>query len=416
MQFWRIRVLFFILLLGTQAHAALKVEIESDCALLINANNGKVLFAKNASQPMYPASCTKVAFALYAIKHHQRLFNQKLICSRNATKSLPESQKSRNNFNNVPSYVLETDASHMGLKVGEEMSFYNLLKASMVVSADDASNMIAETMGEGSIEKCVQDVNFYLTRIGCKNTHFTNPHGLHHPDHVTTAYDLALICREAMKEPLFAEMAKMTFFQRPKTNKQQAVTLRQTNRLLNKSSPFYYPYAAGIKTGYHRRAGHCLTAQAEKNGRNLISVILHGGKDQRFHDTKKLFDTAFQESIVKRAFFSPGPQSFERVLEEASSPIKTITKEPLTYSFYPSEEPAVSCQLVWQEVTIPLKKDSRVGELQLFVDGALYQKTELFAAHDVELNFWSAMRQHLNPSVLIGLIALIALLMLKRRR
>ncbi len=417
MQFWMRGILFFIFLVGNQGQAGLDVDVKSDSALLINSITGKVLFEKNTSQLMYPASCTKIAFALYAIKYHQALFNEKLICSQNTIKSMPESQKSKNNFADTPSYILETDAAHMGLKLGEEMSFYDILEATMVVSADDASNMLAEAMGQGSIEKCVQDVNSYLTSIGCKNTHFKNPHGLHHPDHVTTAHDLALMCQEAMKEPLFAKMVTKTSFERPKTNKQQPVVLKQTNRLLIKSSPFYYSAAVGIKTGYHRRAGYCLCAQAEKNGRTLISIILHGStKEERFQDTIRLFDAAFQETKVKRELFAAGPQSFERALEGGSSPIRTVTKEPLAYSFYPSEEPSVRCQLIWQEVDLTLKKDTLVGELLLLFDGEVQQKIELFAAHDVKLTFLASIRKGLTLPILIGLggIILIALLLKNR--
>ena len=418
MQFWKGTLLFFLFLAGHPGYSSLHVDVESESALLINSKTGRVLFAKNASKPMYPASCTKIAFALYAIKYHRKLFDQTLVCSQNALKSLPESQKGKNNFADVPSYILENDASHMGLKVGEEMKFYDLLEATMVVSADDASNMIAETMGEGNVEKCVQDVNRYLTSLGCKNTHFTNPHGLHHPEHVTTAEDLALLCREAMKEPLFAKMAKMTSFQRPKTNIQEAVVLKQTNRLLTKG-PSYYPAAVGIKTGYHRRAGYCLAAQAEENGRSLISITFHSDTVQgRFADTKKLFDAAFQEALEYRKLLEVGPQSFERSLKGGSCKVKTLTKEPIGVHFYPSDPPVISYRLAWYQVSLPLKKDSPVGELRVCVDGEVQQKTTLFAANDVELTFLSKLHQRLPLLIILGGIGAIffALILLAKRR
>lgn len=419
MHFLRTGLLFFVFLAGFEVQAALDVDVGCESALLINSNTGRVLFAKNASKAMYPASCTKVAFALYAIKYHQALFNKTLVCSQNALKSMHETHKSKSDFATHPSYILEHDASHMGLKVGEAMRFYDLLEATMVVSADDASNVLAEAMGGGSIEKCVQDVNNFVASIGCKNSHFTNPHGLHHPDHTMTAQDLALLCREAMKEPLFALMARKTRFQRPRTNKQQPVVLQQTNRMLVKGSPYYYPAVRGIKTGYHRRAGHCLAAFAEKNGRALISVVLHNDtKEGRYQDTKKLFEAAFQETQISRELLASGPQSFEREVDGGSCPIKTTTKEPLVYSFYPSEEPVARCQLTWQKVNLPLSKGTPVGELALLADGEVVQKTKLFAANDVERTFTSALRERLNLPLLIGLsgIILIGLLLLLKKR
>jgi len=418
--FLRTGVLFFLFSATNLAFGALDVSVGCTSALLINGNTGKVLFAKNASQAMYPASCTKIAFALYAIKFHRPLFNKRLVCTQNALKSMPESQKSKNNFANVPSYVLESDASHMGLKVGEEMSFYDLLEATMVVSADDASNMIAEAMGNGSIEKCVEDVNRYMQSIGCKNTHFTNPHGLHHPDHVTTAKDLALLCQEAMKEPLFCEFVKKTRFQRPKTNKQPAVTLQQTNRLLIKGNVFYYPPAVGIKTGYHRRAGHCLAAQADKGDRSLISVVFQAPtRDARYADTKKLFETAFQEKKIEKTLLQSGAQTFEREIEGGAELVQTATQEPLIYSFYPSEEPVARCQLIWSRVQLPITKGTPVGELHLLADGQVVQKTKLFAANDVDETITHAIGKKMNLPVMLGgagLVLVLALLLIKRRK
>lgn len=391
--------------------SSLNVDVASKSALLINSKTGKVLFEKNSSEVMYPASCTKIAFALYAIKFHQGRFSQKIVCSNNALKSLTEAQKSKNNYANFPSHILETDASHMGLKVGEQMSFYDLLEGSMIVSADDASNVLAEVMGNGSIEACVEDVNRYLRSIGCSRTHFKNPHGLHHPEHVTTAQDLAILCQEAMKEPIFRQMVQKASFSRPHTNKQKAVQLATTNRLIKKGTSYYYPHAVGIKTGYHRRAGHCLATQAEKDGRALISVTLQApSRDDRFSDTKKLFEAAFQERLMQRVVVPGGEQTFQTQPKGAKSAIKTVTNEAIAYSFYPSEEPDARLELVWHDLTPPIKQGQAVGELMLFLDGAASQKAVLYAANPVEkeTSYW--------PFALLGLGLILGLFMVMRKR
>lgn len=405
-------ILFFVSL-RSFLYPELHVDIESTSGLLINGTNGKVLFTKNASKQMYPASCTKIAFALYAIKFHKDLFDTKLVASQNSVKALTEAQKSKNNFANIPSYVLETDASHMGIKVGEEFLFSDLLLATMIVSADDASNMIAEAMGNGSIEKCVDDVNRYMTSMGCKNTHFTNPHGLHHPEHVTTAEDLALLCREAMKEPLFREMVLLPRFQRPKTNKQAAVLLKQSNRLLLKDSEYYYPSAVGVKTGRHRRAGYCLVAQAEKDGRCLVSVTLQGKTNaDRFKDTIKLFETGFQEEQIKKTFFAVGNQTFSLLIEGGTEPIATFTQEPLEISYYPSEKPKLTHQLMWSNVRVPITKGTSVGELVLFADNEKVNNVKLYAANDVQETFFFALKKFFTTKIIIGFIGLFGVLAL----
>lgn len=274
----------------------LSCSVSAESAILMNADTGKVLFQKNALQPRYPASITKIATGLYIIKFFPHLMNTGVCCSREALKCVTEAEKSQGNYSKYPSYVLETDMSHMGLKVGEEMSFRDLLLGTMIVSGDDAANVIAETAGDGSIDHFMQGMNTYMTSLGLKNTKLLNPHGLHHPEHVSTAYDIALLTREALNDPLYMEIVKMSCFNRPETNKQEAVTLQQTNKLIVKSNEHYYPYATSGKTGYHRRARHNLAATAEKDGRRLIAVVLCCDKrPQIFHDTKTLFQTAFKE-------------------------------------------------------------------------------------------------------------------------
>lgn len=394
MQFLRIATVASFFLFSPSLQAALNVDIQSTSALLINPATGKVLFAKNATQTMYPASCTKIAFALYAIKYHKKLFNTVITCSHNSLKSLTEAQKSRNNFAEAASYILETDSSHMGLKVGEEMRFYDLLEATMVISADDASNVIAEVMGNGSIEKCVEEVNRFVASLGCKNTHFTNPHGLPHPNHVSTAEDLAILCREAMKEPLFREMAKKASYVRPETNKQASVPLQPTNRLLVKNSPHYYPNAVGVKTGYHRRAGCCLVAQAEKDNRSLISVVLQAKSNaDRFQETKKLFEAAFQETPLRQTVLKAGPQSCSLKIKGSKQELTTFTQEPVTLSYYPSEKPEMRCRVNWDKISLPVKKGAVVGEIVLYADGKPVKKAKLYAHTQVKADFIHALKQ-----------------------
>jgi len=409
MKFAILGVLFFVF--STSLFGGLKVDLGCTSAVLINSKTGKVLFQKNASQEMYPASCTKIAFALYAIKFHEALFTRRIAASKNCLKSLPEAQKSKKNFSLHPSYILETDSSHMGLKVGEELSFYELLEATIVVSADDASNVIAEVMGNGSIDKCVDDVNRYIKSLGIQSTRFMNPHGLHHPEHVSTALDLARLSQEAMKDPLFRKIAKMPRFLRPKTNKQLAVHLQTTNRLLVKGSSAYYPPAVGIKTGYHRRAGHCLVSEAEKDGRSLIAVVLQAKtRDDRFRDTVKLFQAAFDETKTTKTYLPSGSQEFSRVVVGGRDPLRTYTDEPICHTFYPSENPETRCQLVWHEVVLPVKKGTPVGQLLFHADGKVVQKTTLYAANGVDETFTHTLKKRLpRPWILFGLIGFIGI-------
>lgn len=406
----------------------LTCNVNAKCALVMNADTGKVIFAKNAHEQHYPASTTKIAIGLYTIKHYSHLMNQQIRCSQEALKCVTEAEKSKGNYSKYPSYVLETDMSHMGLKVGEVMSFRDLLLGMLVVSADDASNVIAETAGNGSIERFMAGVNNYVAQLGLKNTKFFNPHGLHHPEHVSTAYDIALLMHEAAKDPKFVEIVKMARFERPHTNKQKAVTLHQTNKLVVKTSEHYYPYVIGGKTGYHRRARHNLASVAEKDGRRLIAVVLNVEKRAHvFQDSKKLFETAFAEQKVSKMLLPHGAQSFQCEVRGASSASKllsTYTTEALTHAYYPSEEAEVRCQLVWEELSAPIKKGDRVGYVQLLVDGVTARKLPLLAGNAVEMS-WSEKLRRRSSTLFAKPVFLIALgataifglyLLLTRRR
>lgn len=145
----RIVVCIGLFSVGSLQAKPLSCSVAAESAILMNANNGKILFQKNAFQPRYPASITKIATGLYTVKFFSHLMNKRIICSREALKCVTEAEKCQGDYSKYPSHVLETDMSHMGLKVGEEMSFRDLLLGTMIVSGDDASNVIAETAGKG---------------------------------------------------------------------------------------------------------------------------------------------------------------------------------------------------------------------------------------------------------------------------
>ncbi len=421
----RIVVCIGLFYAGSLQAKPLSCSVAAESAILMNADNGKILFQKNAFQPRYPASITKIATGLYTVKFFSHLMNKRIICSREALKCVTEAEKCQGDYSKYPSHVLETDMSHMGLKVGEEMSFRDLLLGTMIVSGDDASNVIAETAGKGSIERFIQGMNDYLASVGLKNTKFLNPHGLHHPDHVTTAYDIALLTREALNDPRYMEIAKMTHFERPETSKQEAVKLRQTNKLIVKTSGEYYPYATSGKTGYHRRARHNLASTAEKEGRRLIAVVLSCEKRPSiFQDTKKLFEAAFNEKKIQRTVMDQGTQKFQREIPGGKTPVSTYTQEPLSLSFYPSEEPKLRCLLVWDKVVAPLKQGDRVGELQLLADNTPVKTVALLSANDVEISFFYSLKRKFasfpgSPYSLIvlgGFLLLLALYFLLTRK
>jgi D-alanyl-D-alanine carboxypeptidase (penicillin-binding protein 5/6) len=230
-------------------------------------------------------------------------------------------------------------------------------------------------------------MNGYLKELGCQNTQFQNPHGLHHLAHVTTAYDICLVTRRALGLPKFREIVSKPFYMKPGTNKQGPAPIRHTNPLL-KEGPFYYPKAIGVKTGFHSHAKNTFVAAAEHEGRTLIGVLLGCAKrEDRYQDAIRLFEAAFAESKEESCFF-PSGYSFFKELEGAVIPLQAILAEDLKIAYYPSEEPSPRAFIHWEVPSLPIDEGARVGEIHLIDErGALLQKKDLYAKQQVKERF-----------------------------
>lgn len=386
MQFWKKLGFFYgFCLFNIPLFAEpLKFEAKGEAAILMNADTGVILFDYQAFTPQYPASTTKVATALYALKLRGDELDIEITAARDSVASLTQEAKRKSNYK-VPSYWIEPDSMHIGIKAGEVMTLRTLLEGMLIPSGNDAANVIAQGLAP-SIPLFMEQLNAYLKEIGCEKTHFCNPHGLHDPQHVTTAYDLALMAREALKYPLFCEIVAKPRFFRPKTNKQAAVTLLQTNRLI-RPGQYYYSKAIGIKTGWHAKAKKAFVAAARADGRTLIAVLL-GYKvcETVFEEAKALFEMAFNQPKVQKQFLKSGPQTFTLDLPQSDSILSTYLSEPVSLEYYPAENPQAKCLLYWNSLSLPIEKDQTVAELRLVSSkGETIKQFPLLAANAVEL-------------------------------
>lgn len=376
---------FYLYLLYAPIGAeSLKFDIKGDAAILMNADSGAILFEHQASILYYPASTTKVATALYALKQKGDALDMSITAEQESLVSVDHKAKRQSNYT-LPAYWLEPDGMHIGIKKGEVLTLHDLLKGMLIPSGNDAANVVAHTLGP-TIPTFMEGLNAYLKEIGCRQTTFCNPHGLHDPKHQTTAYDLAMIAREALKYPVFCDIVSQTRFIRPKTNKQAATTFLQTNRLI-RPGKFYYAKAIGIKTGYHAKAKKTLIGAARVDGRTLIVVLLgYQERNAIFEDAVKLFEAAFNQPKVQRIFLKGGAQNFRLDLPKAKRTLQTYLPDALALEYYPAEDPQAKCLLYWQSLSLPILKDQQVGELQLVAgDGTILKRAPLRALEEVEL-------------------------------
>lgn len=378
-------ILLFVLLCGPFSLIAkpLDISIHAEAVLLINADTGAVLYEKNARKLMHPASITKVATALYTLEKAGDQLDVKIIAEQDALASVSKEKKRRSNYT-LPSYWLIPDASIMGIKKGEELSLQDLLYGLMLVSGDDAANVIAQHVS-GTIPVFMQELNAYLKQLGCHQTNFCNPHGLYDPKHQTTAYDIAIMMREALKNPMLRKIMSTTNYTRPKTNKQEASVMVQTNKLIRKGK-FYYSKAIGGKTGYLSHAGQTLVVAAQHEGRTLIAVLLKcKTRDELFVEATRLFEAAFKQPKVQRVLIKAGVQKHQLDLPGAASPINTHIAEDVKIEYYPAEEPQLKCFLYWNNPKLPIAKDQVVGELRIQnEEGTLLQTVPLLSQEEVK--------------------------------
>ncbi len=266
-------------------------------AILITGDTGEIIFEKDAYTVRYPASTTKILTVLLGITLVDDL-NQEVEVSESAM--------------DIPA-----DSSTMGLHVGEKIRYIDVLYGTMMLSGNDGANVIAETVS-GSIPAFVDLMNRTAEAYGCVNTHFANAHGYHDDNHYTTAYDLALITREAMKNETFRAIAATVTYSIPRTNITRARTITTKSEYMlsgseEKPNKYYYPDATGVKTGSHSHSGYCFVGSASREGVDLISVVLFTGKRARWADTIKLMNYGFSQyvSITPIELYEMSPLTIE---------------------------------------------------------------------------------------------------------
>ena len=242
--------------------------------IVYNPDNGQIVCGRGIHDIRFPASITKVMTALVAIEHCTDM-NQIVTFSASAV-------------------TLPSDSSklHPKAKEGEQMTFENVLYGMFLSSANECATMLAEHTA-GSVEAFAEMMNQRAAQIGCKNTHFVNAHGLHDDQHYTTAYDMALIFTEAMKNPTFRKLASTPAYVIPRTNVTAARQLEMGHRIVAGTPGYACDGVFAGKTGKTPQAGRTLVTEANRSGVNLICVVMQGQETSFYSDTIGLLNYAY---------------------------------------------------------------------------------------------------------------------------
>lgn len=240
--------------------------------LLMDANTGMVLYEYNGSAIKYPASITKIMTALIVLEHVDDL-SERILFSDRAVYTRPI-------------------GSHIAMNSGETLTVYEALYGIMLESANDVSLALAEHVA-GSVEGFVELMNRRARAIGAHDTYFVNPTGLHAVGHVTTAYDFAIIMREAVRHPMFVDIIGAVRFDIPPTERQPEVRALLNSNHLIRPGPHFNESVVGSKTGWTNSSGQTLVTYARQNGRRLIVSVLGGSSPGQFMDTTALLNYGF---------------------------------------------------------------------------------------------------------------------------
>ena len=251
-------VLAALLVLLAQGARSQDLSLAAQSAALVDSYSGEFLYSKNPDAKEYPASSTKILTALIVIEAGN--LDQIVTVAPEDTKVEPSS---------------------LNLKPGQQFTRRQLLFGMLLKSANDVAMCLARD-NAGSVPAFAEKMNLRAAELGATSSHFVNPHGLHDPNHYTTAHDLVLIARAAMQQPLFRQIVS-TIYYTWRTPTGQVEELRNHNRLLR-----HFAGCNGLKTGYTRPAQQVLVSSALRGGHEVISVVLHTDKPGIWVDSKTL--------------------------------------------------------------------------------------------------------------------------------
>ena len=400
----------------TPAASALDIpDIQAKAALLVDVNTDAVAYAKNIHEKNYPASLTKVMTALLIL---EKVSGDETLLNTQVT--APESAFSDTYYH--------ADGSTAGIKAGEILTVKELLQCMLIVSANEACNILADWYA-GSIPAFVDTMNAKAEELGCADTHFVNPSGLHDPDHYTSAWDLYLITKAAMQYPEFMEICDSAKAVIPATNLSKERSLYTTNHLLSNWRVIGYrdTRAHGIKTGSTDAAGHCLISSAQEGDLHFVSVVMGAerieengvGNLLNFSETSHLFDYGFKNFSYRTIL-----KKDEIVQEVTVSLSKTdyVTVHPAddVEVLFPRDlDPAELERVITlpDAADAPITAGQKLGTMELKDGDTSYATVDLLASNDVEADSLMVFRHNVTlffqkPTVRIGIVVLAVLILL----
>ena len=344
-------IVVMLLILSFNVAYCDELSLSGESYILMDGSTGRVLYEKDANKKMEMASTTKIMTALIALEKGN--LNDKV---------------------RVDDRAVGVEGSSIYLKKGEVMTLKDLTYGLMLRSGNDAAVAMAYHIG-GSSEEFVNLMNEKAKSIGAVNTNFTNPNGLHHENHYSTAYNIALITKEAFKYSEFAEIVG---------SKSYTSDREENNYFYNKNKTLWeYAGGNGVKTGYTTNSGRCLVSSAEKNGMNLIAVSLNAS--DWFNDNYKLLDYGF-DNYKPTLIYDEGQFVKEIKINKGSKEyINLVTEKVLLYPLKEGERKDIKIAIENPEnIELPIEKGTALGYINVYLDNRIIDRSKLLAKDSIK--------------------------------
>lgn len=377
--------------------------IYSQGAVLMEASTGKVLYGKNENEKLYPASTTKILTAIIALEKYK--LTDRVTANNSAVMAIPSGY------------------SNAAIQPGEALTVEELLQLFLIHSANEVGYIFAEDIS-GSIDNFADLMNKKAKEIGCKNTHFTNPSGIHNAEHYSTAYDMALIAQYCMKNETFRNIVSMTSCTIESTDKYEKRYFKNTNDLIDSKSKYYYEYATGIKTGFTTQAKNCLIAGSQKDNMELITVVLGAeatadGRSGRYVDTINLFNYGFANYKIQK-INSANTEIQNLKVENATNETENLPillKDDIT-ALVPTIMNISNLNYtvnINTNISAPIAEGDVIGKITYNIDGISYS-SDLIAEHSVEKFNYYLLAVQIAVAIVVLLIVVKLIFFRKKKK
>ena len=335
---------------------------------------GKVIFEKNSNERLEPASMTKIMTLLLTFE------------------AIDNGKVTLDDMVNISKRAADMGGSQMFLEAGSNIRLEEIIKGVSIASANDGAIALAEYIG-GSVENFVDMMNKKAEDLGLANTHFVNPHGLHADNHYSSAYDMAIMAANLIDHEKILNYTSIyeDYFNKPDGSRTWLVN---TNKLVR-----FFEGVDGLKTGYTKEAGYCLTATAKKNNVRYITVVMgEPSTDMRSSETTNMLNYAFNSFKLNTILDKNQDLGTIYIDKSKEKLAKIVVKNPVTELISKEKDlPTYTYNLKVGKLAAPIKAGTKVGTVEILDnEGLIVREEDVTISYDIKkANLWETFLENL---------------------